>query len=93
MRPRQRPAFDVHAAGKNRGADCIRIRFRVYLRVGGAELVEAVDIAVADQRLAVLCGPALRPAIEIQPRRVHRVPFHRVEQPGVPIEIATERRR
>jgi hypothetical protein len=62
-------------------------------RIRGAELGEPVDVAVADHRLAVPCGPALRASIEIQLGREHRVPFHRVEQAGVSIEIAAERRR
>ena len=69
-------------------ADAQGPKFRV---APAAELNEPVDISVADHRLAMPRGPALRASIEIQPACEHRVPFDRIEQVGVALEIATER--
>jgi putative Mg2+ transporter-C (MgtC) family protein len=52
-----------------------------------------MDVAVADDRLAVTRGPALGAAVEIERARVHRIPLDGVEHIGVPLEIAAETRR
>src|SRR5687768_5012017 len=49
-----------------------------------------MHVAVADDRLAVPCGPPLRAPIEIHRAREHRVAFDRVEQRGVALGVSAE---
>ncbi|HKB12606.1 MAG TPA: hypothetical protein VKD69_18215 [Vicinamibacterales bacterium] len=49
-----------------------------------------MHIAIADDWLLVLRGPALRETIEVDQPREHRVPFDGVEQLGVPSEVAAQ---
>ena len=56
------------------------------------ELHQAVDVAVADDRLAVLLGPALGAAIEIDRACVHRVALDDVEEIRVALERAAQAR-
>ena len=56
--PRHRPALDPEAAGRDRGADGVGVRLGVDQRIRRAELTQPMDVAVADERLAIPGGPA-----------------------------------
>jgi len=52
-----------------------------------------MDVAVADERLAVLGGPSLGGSIEVDGVREHRVAFDGIEQIRVARQIATQARQ
>ena len=83
---RERGGADGDAAGADGVADAVRGGGPVDQRVGRPHLIEDVEIRVADQRLAVVAGPALRGAVEVQPARIHRVNLERVEHVSMGIE-------
>ena len=94
--PGHRPALDAEAAGRDRGADGVGGRLGVNQRIRRAELTQPVDVAVADERLAVPIGPALRAAVEVHHVREHRVDFGGVEERRVsvhaPAKAASQRK-
>jgi hypothetical protein len=47
-----------------------------------------VNIAIANERLAVACCPSFSAEVEIERRRKHRIDFNGVEEIRVPVEIA-----
>ena len=90
LEPRKRPAFDAHAARRDRVADAVGVRLGVDDGVGGPELMQPVDVAIADDGLAVLDGPLFRATVEVDRCREHGVAFDGVEEQCVPIEKAAK---
>src|SRR5256885_289703 len=88
--PRQRPADDLDASGRDGRADRAGIALGVHERVRRAKLLQTVDVAVADNRLPTASSPPLRAPVEIDGGREHRIAFDSVEQIGVAIQIAPE---
>ena len=82
----------MHAAGGNRGADAVGVGLGIDDRVCGPELVEPVDVAIADDGFAVLDGPPFPAAVEVDRCGEHRVAFDGVKQRRVSIEKVAKTR-
>ena len=76
---RKRGGPDLDPAGANGRTDGIGIGWRIDQGVGRAKLLEQMQIGIANQRLSVRSRPGLRPAVEIQPLREHRVDLDGVD--------------
>src|SRR5689334_10049793 len=86
-----RRRHDAYASGGDRLTDGGGIRLGVHERIRRPELLEAMHVAVADERLAVTVGPPLRQCIEIHRPREHPVPFNGVEQMRMSCERPPQR--
>lgn len=83
---------DANASIHYRLTDRIRVPIGVDKRVRRSELPQPVDVAVADEWLAVFGRPSFCGPVEIDCGRVHRVAFDSVEQGGVTREVTPQAR-
>ena len=90
-RPAERTRAHDDASGANRRADGVGLRRRVHLAPGRADLIQPVQVGVADQRLVMEGGPGAGLAVVVEAARVHRVDFDCVDQVDDLIQDCTKR--
>src|SRR5438132_13542565 len=83
---------NLHTPCPDRVADGIGIRNGIDQGIGAGKLLQPVDVAVADEWLAMRRRPLPRAPIEIDLGGVEPVDLYRVEQIGMPIELPPQAR-
>src|SRR5215475_156918 len=84
---------DAYPSGGDRLADGVGSQISIHERIRRSELLQPMHVPIADKRLSVAAGPALRRRIEIHRPREHPIALNGVEQMRIPREGAAQRAR